>query len=144
MTEHKLRLFPTADAVSRVGEGLIALTLPREEWTHEAHLAATAYLILLRPEIDLDAKLRHLTSSYNESVGGTNSDSADGWDSGPDGGGTADDETGGTLGFGFGNDAGLNGRGCNCEVGSSQEPWAPLGVLGLGLFGLSTLLRRRE
>ncbi len=75
MTEHKLRLFPTADAVSRVGEGLIALTLPREEWTHEAHLAATAYLILLRPEIDLDAKLRHLISSYNESVGGTNSDS---------------------------------------------------------------------
>lgn len=73
---------------------------------------------------------------------GTNSDSADGWDSGPDGG--TDDDTGGTLGFGFGNDAGLNGRGCNCEVGSSQEPWAPLGVLGLGLFGLSTLLRRRE
>ncbi len=75
MTEYPIRRFASADAISRVGEGLLACTLPREEWTHEAHLAATTYLILHRTEIDLDAELRHIISRYNESVGGTNSDS---------------------------------------------------------------------
>ena len=75
MTEFAVRRFLTDAAISRVGEGLIACTLPREEWTHEAHLAATAYLVLQRPEIDLETELRHLISRYNESVGGTNSDS---------------------------------------------------------------------
>ena len=38
---HEPRLFPDDAAVRRVGEGLIARTLPRPEWTHEAHLAAS-------------------------------------------------------------------------------------------------------
>ncbi len=77
----------------------------------------------------------------------------DGWDDdgpdggpdgGPDWGGTADDDTGGTAGFGFGNDAGLNGRDCNCSTAPGQSPWAPLAFMGLSLLGLSTLLRRRD
>jgi hypothetical protein len=60
--------------VARVGEGLLARDLPREEWTHEAHLAATTYLLLRHPEIDLDAELPDLIRGYNESVGGVNSD----------------------------------------------------------------------
>jgi hypothetical protein len=60
--------------VARVGEGLLARDLPREEWTHEAHLAATTYLLLRHPEIDLDAELPDLIRRYNESVGGVNSD----------------------------------------------------------------------
>ena len=45
MTEFPARHF-TADAdVIHVGEGLLACTLPRDEWTHEAHLAATIYLL---------------------------------------------------------------------------------------------------
>ena len=55
-------------------KGLLARTLPREEWTHEAHLAATTYLLLQRPDIDLDAELPGLIRRYNESVGGVNSD----------------------------------------------------------------------
>ena len=75
MTDYRPRLFASDDAVARVGEGLLARDLPREEWTHEAHLAATTYLVLRHPEIDLDADLPGLIRRYNESVGGVNSDS---------------------------------------------------------------------
>ena len=64
------------------------------------------------------------------------------FDGGSDLGGTADsaDEIG--DGFGFGNDAGLNGR-CNCS--SEVEPaGGVLSLLGLGLLGLSLRRRRRE
>ena len=75
MTEYRPRLFASDAAVARVGEGLLARNLPREEWTHEAHLAATIYLLLRHPEIDLDSELPGLIRGYNESVGGMNSDS---------------------------------------------------------------------
>jgi hypothetical protein len=57
-----------------VGEGLLVRDLPRPEWTHEAHLAATTYLILKHPEIDLGVELPGLIRRYNESVGGVNDD----------------------------------------------------------------------
>jgi len=75
MTEFPVRHFLSDDAVAHLGEGLLARTLPREEWTHEAHLAATTYLVLNHPEIDLDTELRGIISRFNESVGGVNSDS---------------------------------------------------------------------
>jgi hypothetical protein len=37
-------------------------------------MAATTYLVLKRPEIDLDAELPGFIRRYNESVGGVNSD----------------------------------------------------------------------
>lgn len=74
MTEHPVRHFASPAAVARVGEGLLARTLPREEWTHEAHLAATTYLLLKHPEIDLDTALPGIIRGYNESVGGVNDD----------------------------------------------------------------------
>ncbi len=75
MTEYQPRLFESDTGVERVGEGLLTRTLPRAEWTHEAHLAATTYLLLKHPEIDLDRELSGLIRRYNESVGGVNSDS---------------------------------------------------------------------
>ena len=74
MTEYRPRLFDSDAAVERVGEGLLSRTLPRAEWTHEAHLAATMYLLLRHPEIDVDAELPRLICRYNVSVGGVNSD----------------------------------------------------------------------
>jgi hypothetical protein len=74
MTEFPVRHFLSDEAVARVGDGLLACILPREEWTHEAHLAATTYLLLKHPEIDLDADLPGLIRRFNESVGGVNSD----------------------------------------------------------------------
>ncbi len=74
MTEHDPRLFTSDADVTRIGEGLLARTLPRGDWTHEAHLAATTYLLLRRPDIDLDAELPTIIRSYNASVGGVNDD----------------------------------------------------------------------
>ena len=75
MTEHKPRLFRTDAEIVRIGEGLLDRTLPRPDWTHEAHLAATTYLLTRRPDIDVDTQLPGLIRAYNESVGGVNSDS---------------------------------------------------------------------
>jgi hypothetical protein len=75
MTEFRPRLFASDAAVARIGEGLIARSLPRSEWTHEAHLAASVYLLVMRPDIDVDRQLPDLIRRYNESVGGVNSDS---------------------------------------------------------------------
>ena len=55
-----------------VGEGLLARTLPRGEWTHEAHLAACAWLLIERPGIVPERDLPAIISRYNESVGGVN------------------------------------------------------------------------
>jgi hypothetical protein len=74
MTEYRPRLFHSDAEIAHIGEGLLARTLPREEWTHEAHLAATTWLLLKRPDIDIDAELPGIIRRYNESVGGVNSD----------------------------------------------------------------------
>ena len=74
MTEYRPRLFTSDDAIVRIGEGLLACTLPREDWTHEAHLGTTTYLLLRHPEIDLDKELPSIIRRYNESVGGVNDD----------------------------------------------------------------------
>ena len=71
---HEPRLFPADAAIRRVGEGMLARTLPRPEWTHEAHLATCAWLILERPDIAPERDLPALIRRYNESVGGVNSD----------------------------------------------------------------------
>lgn len=74
MTKFHPRFFHSDSEIERVGEALIARTLPRSEWTHEAHLAATTYLFLKRRDIGIDEDLPAIIRSYNESVGGVNSD----------------------------------------------------------------------
>ena len=68
------RLFADDATIRRVGEGLLARTLPRVEWTHEAHLAACAWIVLERPDLVPERDLPDLIRRYNESVGGVNSD----------------------------------------------------------------------
>lgn len=72
MTDYSPRLFENDAEIIRLGEGLMACTVPRADWTHEAHLAATTYLLRRRPDIDLDRELPGLIRRYNESVGGVN------------------------------------------------------------------------
>jgi hypothetical protein len=74
MTDYAPRLFTTDAEIEHLGEGLLARTLAREEWTHEAHLAATTYLLMKRPEIDLDEELGDIIRRFNESAGGVNDD----------------------------------------------------------------------
>src|SRR3954452_21485196 len=75
MTEYRPRFFHSDAEIEHLGEGLLACTLPREEWTHEAHLAATTYLLTRRPDVNIDQELPGIIRRFNESVGGVNSDS---------------------------------------------------------------------
>ena len=74
MTDYELRCFATSEAVRAIGTGLIDRTLPRDLWTHEAHLAACLWLIVERRDIAPEADLPAIIRSYNESVGGVNDD----------------------------------------------------------------------
>jgi hypothetical protein len=75
MTDYRPRLFHSDAEIEHLGERFLACTLPREEWTHEAHLATTTWLLMRRPDIDIDNELPGLIRRFNESVGGVNSDS---------------------------------------------------------------------
>lgn len=72
--EHEPRLFPDGASIRHLGEGLLACRLRREEWTHEAHLAAACWLVAERPDILPERDLPDLIRRFNESVGGVNSD----------------------------------------------------------------------
>ena len=72
--EHEPRLFADDEAVTRIGEGLIACSLTRPDWTHGAHLAACLYILTERPAIAAERDLPGLIRRFNESVGGVNSD----------------------------------------------------------------------
>jgi hypothetical protein len=74
MTECRPRLFHSDAEIAQIGEGLLAGMLPRAEWTHEGHLAATTYLLTRRPDVDIDKQLPSIIRAYNESVGGVNDD----------------------------------------------------------------------
>jgi hypothetical protein len=73
-TDHEPRLFLDDAAIRRVGERMLACTLPKAEWTHEAHLATTLWLIAERPDVAPERDLPDLIRRYNESVGGVNDD----------------------------------------------------------------------
>lgn len=73
-TDFSPRLFERDSDIRAIGEGLLACTLPREAWTHEAHLGACLWLLVERRDIDVDAEIAAIISRYNESVGGVNDD----------------------------------------------------------------------
>ena len=73
-TEYSPRLFERDEDIRAIGSGLLARSLPREAWTHEAHLGACLWLVSERPDIDIDAEIATIISRYNESVGGVNDD----------------------------------------------------------------------
>lgn len=68
------RLFARARDIRTLGEGLLAASLPRSAWTHEAHLAACLWLLTERPDIDVDVEIAGIIRRFNESVGGVNDD----------------------------------------------------------------------
>jgi hypothetical protein len=74
MSDFEIRLFHNDESIVLIGEGLLACTLPREEWTHEAHLAACTWIVRDRPDIEIERELPSIISRYNESVGGVNDD----------------------------------------------------------------------
>lgn len=73
-SEYTPRLFGRDDDIGAIGEALIARTLPRDAWTHEAHLAACTWLLRERSDIVPERDLPAIICAYNESVGGVNDD----------------------------------------------------------------------
>lgn len=71
---HSPRLFARPEEIRSTGEAMLACTLPKEAWTHEAHLATCLWLLTERPDIDIDADIGDLIRRYNASVGGVNDD----------------------------------------------------------------------
>lgn len=59
-----------------MGERLVASCLPREEWTHEAHVAACLWLIAERPDLDAARDFPGIIWRHNDSVGTPNTDSS--------------------------------------------------------------------
>jgi hypothetical protein len=74
MSAYSIRLFEDDAAIVAIGEGLLARSLPRAYWTHEAHLAACTWLVRDRPDIAIERELPAIISAYNEAVGGVNDD----------------------------------------------------------------------
>ena len=68
------KYFASDRAVERVGLGLIDRSLPKPEWTHAAHFAATLWLLRHRPDIRLAEHMPDLIRAYNAATGGANTD----------------------------------------------------------------------
>lgn len=65
-----------ASETDRIARQFIDRTLPEEEWTHEAHLRVGLWHALrYSPREALDL-LRSRIQSYNEAIGGTNTESS--------------------------------------------------------------------
>ncbi len=71
----ELTMFTCDEEVLRIGHGLIDRTLPKAEWTHAAHFAATLWLLSHRATADVARDLPGYIWRYNEASGGANTDS---------------------------------------------------------------------
>ena len=74
-TDHPIRLFADDASVRLVTAGLLDCTLPRAEWTHEAHLAACLCLLAEYPDFVAERDLPGTIRAYNVAAGGVNDDS---------------------------------------------------------------------
>lgn len=74
MTDHSPRLFESDAEIVGIGAGMLACKLPKEEWTHEAHLSTCLWIVRDRADIVAERDMPVLIARYNESVGGVNSD----------------------------------------------------------------------
>src|SRR3954468_17683439 len=68
-------IYSSENEILRIGEGMFACNLPREEWTHAAHFAAALWLMRYRPELEPSLEMPRMIYAYNESVGRVNDDS---------------------------------------------------------------------
>jgi hypothetical protein len=69
-------MFTCDEEVLRIAHGLIDRTLPKAEWTHAAHFASTLWLLSHRTMAEVARDMPGYIRSYNESVGGANTNDA--------------------------------------------------------------------
>lgn len=70
MTKH----FSDDAAIESLVKGLLDHSLPKVQWTHAAHFAAALWLIRTRGLEAVRVDMPTIIRSYNEAVGGVNSD----------------------------------------------------------------------
>jgi hypothetical protein len=63
-------------AISRLAAAFYERTLPKELWTHHAHLRVGLWTLLRFPPSESLVRLRNGIRLYNEACGGVNSDTA--------------------------------------------------------------------
>src|SRR5258708_37709934 len=68
--------FTSDDEIAAIGQGLITRTLPKPQWTHAAHFAATLWLMESRAMEEVAGMLPGLIRAYNEAIGTINSDTS--------------------------------------------------------------------
>ena len=59
--------------IDRIGSGLQNASLPKQEWTHAAHIAAAVWLLAHYDQAAFDL-MPDMIRRYNEATGGLNSD----------------------------------------------------------------------
>ncbi|MBB5060402.1 hypothetical protein HDF16_005138 [Granulicella aggregans] len=69
-------LFTNENEIYEIMSGLLDLTLPREKWTHAAHLASAVCALSIYSEEAAFEELARLISVYNEATGFHNTDSS--------------------------------------------------------------------
>lgn len=71
------RDIPTIDSpIDQLARAFIDCTLPKSEWTHEAHLRVGLWHVVKFGQADALVHLRSRIRRFNESIGGVNSDSS--------------------------------------------------------------------
>ena len=69
--------FFTSDAeLEAIGTGLLDRTLPKAEWTHAGHFAATLWILACRTDLDAPRDMPAIIRAYNVATGGENTDTA--------------------------------------------------------------------
>ena len=76
MAKREFQRFTSDEEVRALGEGLIARSVPKAQWTHAAHWATTLWMLTEKPEILPERDLPGLIRAYNESIGGANTDAS--------------------------------------------------------------------
>lgn len=60
--------------IRAIGQGLLERTLPKQQWTHAAHLAAALWLLVERADIDAPSAMPQIIRAYNLACGVANTD----------------------------------------------------------------------
>jgi hypothetical protein len=68
--------FTSDNEIAAIAHGLITRTLPKPQWTHAAHFAATLWLMETRPPEEVAFMLPGLIRAYNEATATINSDTS--------------------------------------------------------------------
>jgi hypothetical protein len=68
------RHFSSDAEIDAIGRGLLDRSLPAACWTHAAHLAAAAWLVAARTDLDAARDMPAIIRAYNEATGVPNSD----------------------------------------------------------------------